>query len=64
MGAVTIVSGIANLGHEYGIAGSLDAAMVLWWCTLGKCHIDHAFFLVLTDGLGSHECLNLIWSAL
>lgn len=35
MGLVTIVTGIALTGHEYGI-NSLNAALVLWWIALGK----------------------------
>ncbi|GAA5848361.1 hypothetical protein JCM3766R1_002320 [Sporobolomyces carnicolor] len=34
MGLVTIVTGIALTGHEYGI-NSLNAALVLWWIALG-----------------------------
>ncbi|GAA6008114.1 hypothetical protein JCM10207_007034 [Rhodosporidiobolus poonsookiae] len=33
MGFVTIVSGIASTGHEYGLA-TLDAALVLYWITV------------------------------
>jgi tellurite resistance protein TehA-like permease len=34
MGLVTIVSGIASTGHEYGL-NTLDAALVLYWVTVG-----------------------------
>lgn len=36
LGLVTITSGIARTGTEYGIKGSLDAGLVLWWIALGK----------------------------
>lgn len=32
---VTIVSGIARTGTEYGIDGALDVAIVLWWIAFG-----------------------------
>lgn len=34
MGFVTIVTGMATLGNEYGIAGSVEAAAGLWWFAL------------------------------
>ena len=35
MGFVTIVSGIAKTGGEYGLEWTLDLAMILWWIALG-----------------------------
>lgn len=35
MGLVTIVSGIAATGEEYGLK-TLDAALVLYWITVGE----------------------------
>lgn len=35
MGLVTIISGIARTGEEYGLA-TLDASIVLWWIALGE----------------------------
>jgi hypothetical protein len=35
MGFVTIVSGIARTGTEYGIEKALDAGLVMWWIALG-----------------------------
>lgn len=34
MGMVTIVSGIATQGHEYGINGAVEVAAGLWWVAL------------------------------
>lgn len=36
MGFVTIVSGIAKTGSEYGLVWALELAMVLWWIALGE----------------------------
>lgn len=36
MGFVTIISGIARTGTEYGIEKALDASLVMWWVALGK----------------------------
>lgn len=35
MGFVTIVSGIAKTGGEYGLEWTLGLALVLWWIALG-----------------------------
>lgn len=35
MGLITIVSGIASTGEEYGLK-TLNAALVLYWFTVGK----------------------------
>lgn len=40
MGFVTIVSGIARTGGEYGITWSLDLALVLWWIALGEHRLN------------------------
>lgn len=34
MGMVTIVSGIARIGTEYGLEWTLDLGLVLWWIAL------------------------------
>lgn len=38
MGLVTIVSGIAATGEEYGLK-TLDAALVLYWITVGESKV-------------------------
>lgn len=39
MGFVTIISGIARTGTEYGIEKAMDAALVMWWIALGTLRI-------------------------
>lgn len=34
MGLVTIVTGIARTGNEYGLTWTLDLCLVLWWLSL------------------------------
>lgn len=48
MGFVTIVTGIALLGHDYGISGGLTPILIAsgcWWAALGTMvfiyHVRH-----------------------
>lgn len=47
MGLVTIASGIARTGTEYGITRALDAGIALWWIA-GVMSVYTAFFVPCT----------------
>lgn len=60
MGFVTIISGIARTGTEYGIEKALDAALVMWWMALGRSGLTaepHRSKLTRRSSSGSHERL-------
>lgn len=62
MGLVTIVSGIAATGEEYGLK-TLDAALVLYWITVGLSCLT-AFgvpFIMFTQHKHATETMTAAW---
>ncbi|BGO88458.1 Plasma membrane sulfite pump involved in sulfite metabolism [Rhodotorula toruloides] len=62
MGFVTIISGIAATGHEYGLP-TLDAALVLYWSSVGMSMLT-AFgipFVMFTQHKHTSETLTAAW---
>lgn len=63
MGFVTIVTGIAILGDEYGLSGSVEAAAGLWWVALALSSVS-AFLVPLAMQTTHHhtgESLTAAW---
>ncbi|KAM0756009.1 hypothetical protein T439DRAFT_320700 [Meredithblackwellia eburnea MCA 4105] len=63
MGFVTITSGIAKTGTEYGITWALDLALVMWWIAL-VMSILTAFvvpFVMFTRHKNTPEALTAAW---
>lgn len=63
MGFVTIVSGIALLGYEYGLEGSVEVAAGLWWFAMALSSIS-VFMVPLamqTTHTHTSESLTAAW---
>ncbi|ORY73240.1 voltage-dependent anion channel-domain-containing protein [Leucosporidium creatinivorum] len=63
MGFVTITSGIARTGTEYGIEKALDGALVMWWIAL-VMSVFTAFgvpFIMFTKHNHTAEALTAAW---
>ncbi|BGP36173.1 Plasma membrane sulfite pump involved in sulfite metabolism [Rhodotorula kratochvilovae] len=62
MGFVTIVSGLASTGHEYGL-NTLDTALVLYWISVGMSILT-AFgvpFVMFTQHQHAAETMTAAW---
>lgn len=58
MGFVTIVTGIALLGQDYGISGGLAPVLVasgLWWLALGTLPV---FAIFLGSGISAEKWVS------
>ncbi|SGY20738.1 BQ5605_C016g08135 [Microbotryum silenes-dioicae] len=60
MGLVTIASGIARTGSEYGVAHSLNIGIVLWWIA-NVMSIATAFGVMFTKQKHATETLTAAW---